>query len=491
MLPGNDCGWPVQACRLVQVIPGSTRDQTPKTRLVQTYHQARRPYVTLSHCWGPLERRPIRTLKENLQRHLNDIPWQDLPKTFQEACTICAELRIQYIWIDSLCIVQDDAAEWEAESAVMGRIYEESLFTIAASSAVDSSEGLFDVREKIDFVKIPYEGPEGLDDSGVYAFLESPGFHIDQDTTPLTTRAWVMQEDVLSRRAVRFTQYGLIWSCSEFFQRERDNTPTARHDVGDWHQLIARYSGKDLTYKSDKLHAIRGLANEHAKRNSKTYYYGVFIEDLPASFRWFRDRQGEYVRPTLLTRDVGNHIPSWSWASVTGKIEFLTLHDCQEEQFLSRNLRTLGSGMLGVEAPVKEIDGIQGPFRQSIHPGFYIEELRVADFEQDVDAETRGRDWEPLLYKRYILQDALGARIGWCCFDEEEAPMSRIFFLAIHQHKVREWWMPQKETADEKCCWGLVVSRRESSSAFDRVGYGHILDTAWIVNQPREDVVLM
>ncbi|KAE9365788.1 hypothetical protein N431DRAFT_446036 [Stipitochalara longipes BDJ] len=381
----------------------------------------------------------------------------------------------------------DDPADWEAESAIMGRIYEESLFTIAASSASDSSEGLFDVREKIDFVKIPYKGPEGLDDSPVYAYLKPPSLHIDRDTTPLNTRAWVIQEAVLSRRTVHFTKYGLIWSCSGFSQEEGiDDRIISRLDVTDWQQLIMRYSERDLTYKSDKLYAIQGLANKYAKRHGKVHYYGVFIEDLVASLRWFGNTATSAV-PLTVIRGVGINFPSWSWASVTRKIEFLNLHVCQKEELVCGNLRALGSGLLGIEAPVKEIECFLGPFHWKLEPEYYIEELRMMDFGQEVPWHLL--QWSPS--KRYILQNASGVRIGWCRFDEDEAPMNKIFFMAIHKQNVKDWWMPPKETAEDKFMWGFVLSRRESTSAFERVGYGHIMDTCWIVNQSREDIVLM
>jgi hypothetical protein len=296
-----------------------------------------------------------------------------------------------------------------------------------------------------------------------------------------------MQEAILSRRTVHFTKYGLIWSCSMFSLQEGNNTATPRLAVADWLQLVMRYSGRDLTYQSDKLHTIQGLANESAKRHSKTYYYGVFIEDLAVSLRWFGDNERPIYR-TLLD-GVGNIFPSWSWASVTGRIEFLHPHVCQEEEFVCGNLRALGSGLLGLEAPLKSIERLLGPFPWELHLGFYVEELRMVDLGQEVKPFMKHSPH--MLAKRFVLQDASQARIGWCCFEVEKAQTKKIFFMAIHRQKVRDWWMPQKETGEERFIWGLVLRRKGSTSAFERVGYAHIMDTTWIVNQPLEDIVLM
>ena len=118
------------------------------------------------------------------------IPWESLPKTFKDACTVCTYLGVSYIWIDSLCIVQDDPVEWEEESAVMGQIYEEALLTIAASSAVDSTRGLFDVRDKLEFVRIPYNIPAKVEDGTIHVYAEPEYFKIDDAPLHLRTRAW-------------------------------------------------------------------------------------------------------------------------------------------------------------------------------------------------------------------------------------------------------------------------------------------------------------
>lgn len=83
------------------------------------------PYVTLSHCWGQTDSiHSIQTERHNLRDHKKVIKFLSLPKTFQDAVTLCRELGIKYLWIDSLCIIQNDEADWVTESAKMGSIYE-------------------------------------------------------------------------------------------------------------------------------------------------------------------------------------------------------------------------------------------------------------------------------------------------------------------------------------------------------------------------------
>jgi hypothetical protein len=96
---------------------------------------------TLSHCWGKTN--ASRLTSSNLDSLINDIPFQFLSTTFQHAVIITRRLGVQYLWIDSLCIIQDSTVDWQHESAVMGQIYWYSFLNISATAARDGTEGLF------------------------------------------------------------------------------------------------------------------------------------------------------------------------------------------------------------------------------------------------------------------------------------------------------------------------------------------------------------
>jgi len=98
-------------------------------------------YICLSHCWG--NEQIITTKKSTMKERMAAIKMEDLSKTFQDAVILTRLLRVQYIWIDSLCIVQDDVRDWEAQSSKMCDIYHKAYLTIAATSAKDGRGGLF------------------------------------------------------------------------------------------------------------------------------------------------------------------------------------------------------------------------------------------------------------------------------------------------------------------------------------------------------------
>lgn len=98
-------------------------------------------YATLSYCWGTV--RPLTTTSDNVDLFATRIPAEDLPRTFLEAVSITRDLGIPYLWIDSLCIVQDDPGDWRMEAGRMKDIYSGSSITISASDAQNSTPGLF------------------------------------------------------------------------------------------------------------------------------------------------------------------------------------------------------------------------------------------------------------------------------------------------------------------------------------------------------------
>lgn len=100
-------------------------------------------WIALSHCWGDAWNRPLQTTQANIWSHLEGIDLKRMPKTFQDAVVVAKAMGIRYLWIDSLCIVQDDLKDWKQESRVVGTIYQNATITIAATHSRNSSEGCF------------------------------------------------------------------------------------------------------------------------------------------------------------------------------------------------------------------------------------------------------------------------------------------------------------------------------------------------------------
>lgn len=286
-------------------------------------------YVALSHCWGPPDKRPLRTTLETLQHHIHHgIPHSRLPKTFADAATITRSLGIRYLWIDSLCIVQDDEADWATESERMGSIYEGATLTLAAAHARDSSEGFFvtqrpDPNEVVKVVTTPTEGDRAPFLTGFVPDSTIEGEGYAWKDTPLSRRGWVMQEWHLSRRVLWSEKKSFMWKCrtANLCEQEGTNTELPSYNWNeqlDWITAIMDYSRKGLTYEKDRLIALRGMASSLGKsvrRRGQEFHFGMWIggADTPHTLLW---------RPETPCRadsaESRQGIPTWSWASLPG-----------------------------------------------------------------------------------------------------------------------------------------------------------------------------
>ncbi|KAJ4377204.1 hypothetical protein N0V83_000027 [Neocucurbitaria cava] len=159
---------------------------------------------------------------ENLRTRQDGISLGSLPKTFKEAIICCRKLGLPYLWIDSLCIVQDDKDDWERESGHMDSIYYNSTLTLAATNSPDSSGGLFIPRRPHDY---PYGDivtlPTSFGGHNGQAYVTTSTWGVygppasDLANGILRSRGWIMQEKYLARRTLHFLAGQMVWECCE------------------------------------------------------------------------------------------------------------------------------------------------------------------------------------------------------------------------------------------------------------------------------------
>lgn len=181
-------------------------------------------YLALSHCWGG--KVPLMTEKATLEQRKTNIAWDSLPRTFQDAVTITRELGFDYVWIDSLCIVQDDAQDWVTEAAKMASIYEGATVVLAATASVDGRGGCLFTRDKHIEVQgkshdgVPYSFfarkavPHVIFNSDLRVErLEKGPTELTARPYPLFKRAWCFQERLLATRMLHFTKGEMVFEC--------------------------------------------------------------------------------------------------------------------------------------------------------------------------------------------------------------------------------------------------------------------------------------
>jgi len=333
--------------------------ESENPRLVATSGQTGR-YLALSYRWGTAT--ITKTLKDNLDTHLKSIPASTLSKTFQDALIITRRLGFQYIWIDSLCIIQDSPLDWAREAMQMASIYTNAAMTISASVSDSADSGLF-YSHTVDYSpKLTLRSIGGTAVAEFFLTTRSvPSFEADVEKGTLSNRGWCLQERLLSRRILHFGTNQLHWEClsgvwsassaknlADDPSRTLNNrflgasslplaipkeTPTlfaelrqvyAHQPHGTWYHMLRDYTSRSLTNSSDKLPALAGLAAAFAEKTKDVYLNGLWMHGLPEGLLWSSPGLGfnDLDSKSNLSAPNGHRAPTWSWASLDGEIEY-------------------------------------------------------------------------------------------------------------------------------------------------------------------------
>ncbi|KAL5378732.1 hypothetical protein DPSP01_008955 [Paraphaeosphaeria sporulosa] len=333
--------------RLIDV--GMERDQTWKLCLHPQDIEDAPDYLTLSYRWA---QDPTVLLQScTIEAFRQGAPIAGLPKTFRDAITVARRFSIRYLWIDSLCIIQDSSEDWARESVLMHDVYANSACNISASASESPEGGLFRDR-KAEEVGLGYISVD-LPNLGTKNFEIWDQFYMDRLTHgPLSDRGWVFQERVLSPRVLHFSRSQIVWECFEmnkcesfpnwspfpteadysrgvktvydFFKSDSgsDLSPTRKGDDGklmsvgvynQWMHLVKTYSRSAFTCPVDRLIAMSGIASKFKKHTGDEYLAGLWRSRLVEGLNWIV--VNPVARPLERFR-----APSWSWAAVDSAV---------------------------------------------------------------------------------------------------------------------------------------------------------------------------
>lgn len=323
-------------------------------------------YVALSHCWGQ-GGTPFTTTHATLHLRKEGIDIDTLPQTFRDSAALTNSLGLRYIWIDSLCIIQDDAKDWAYQAAQMAKVYRNAHLVLNAANSDADSTGFLRPRNPQDTVLLP-STPTGRHTLHLQ-LLPPPGRRWTDPSgpdpltnEPISTRAWCLQERSLPVRSLHYASHQTFWECERMRASEdgdaipqpsggghlqrlcRTANTTTTHSVFsrpgddrdpasesesavnwvDWYRMVEDYTARSITKHADRFPALSGLAEAIMRETSGgggdleylrglPYVAGLWRSGLLEGLIWCRARPGQALSPTP------EYVaPSWSWASVTG-----------------------------------------------------------------------------------------------------------------------------------------------------------------------------
>jgi hypothetical protein len=400
---------------------------------------------------------------------LDAIPTSTLPKTFIDAVEVAKYLNVRYLWIDSLCIIQDSEEDWKEQATLMGRVYQEALCNIGATGSTDSHGGLFQDRdpESVHTCYITYGGQ-------MFQLIHNEVWRCGIDEAPLNKRAWVVQERVLCQRMLHFGHDQIFWECNEAVACEmypngqtslikhenfkekttivRSLRPGFKADIPQhalahlWAAMVKRYTSSRLTYENDKLVALSGLAKAVQSGLEDEYLAGLWKGGVIRQLLWYTPfTSGEYVYPKDFVA------PSWSWASIGGVVQYPSWlgdeADCREIAHLTDYHVELGSS----DPTGKVLGGflrIRGP----------ISKIAVG---KDTNIPPQG-------YILNVSASSIQFDISW------GEPPEGLFFLCLTGGKLLK----------SSKVGGLLlkIDKMKNMMRFKRIGIGSVWDKDWIKN---------
>lgn len=263
-------------------------------------------------------------------------------------------LGFQYLWIDALCIIQDDVRDWSEQAAEMTKIYRCSTVNVSASCSHGCDQGLYSQFPDNGISIGRYIHPTNNGNHGMIFFGNEMGY-FEMGEHFLSSRGWSFQEHLVSRATVHFTEQGVEWECASRAMSEVEETfpdsskgPWVTFERGKealigedrnpldacsmalwyyyyWNEWVCEYTERDLTKSQDKLPAMAGIAKTMAAHLGDEYKAGLWTGNLPYGLLWQRNEIR--VGSSLVRHDEA--APSWSWASVSGDIIYPNWKICE------------------------------------------------------------------------------------------------------------------------------------------------------------------
>jgi hypothetical protein len=446
-------------------------------------------YVVLSYCWGDDSKREWHTTHQNSEDYQKLIEYETLPQTIKDAVHITRELGYGYLWVDALCIIQrGNENDKMIEMRKMASIYLGASVVLSAARARDSREGFLQNRRLDKIYNTVFELHAEVEGkgNGMDAFFLHESTENSKDE-PIDERAWTLQEHCLAVRLLRFGSKQTRWAClqkdpnidggcdcsestidpiaftgklSRRLLKDHNEIPD-EWKFDNWMQVVVQeYCSRKLSNPSDRLPALAALAHMFAIEKhsaTKNYYAGLWAEDLPMQLLWRRVGLEDCGK----AESIENSNPSWSWASIRGKIQYPYPPYSRERI----TLRYIDCQIVLKDQNV--------PFGE------------VQSAKLTLDGNLRKANWDG--HVLCTLPSGVGhntlRRVLTPVFDE---PAQRLPGLV---------WLLHIYSSHFSCGYGLILENDKNGSVFKRIGYFeadlHSLGANWLQLHDRRKITIL
>lgn len=479
--------------RLICVRPGGIH--IVETHDLTTEEKTSIAHIALSHCWGPETVVPYKTTSSNLQERISEMAIETLPNNIRDAITVTQALRTEYLWIDSICIVQDLPQDLETEMLVMLEVYSNSYVTISATGASGVHEGFLERTKKSGpTLTIPRRdaSQQSYSSNELTLFTKSEGSYLHDiwgtqvGDSPWNARAWTLQESLVAPRILHIAKEQLFFECSEMdcfeggnisrpantdrsnyyavdqvyrsvnFLRQQAFLNYTNSDIDsdkiaqiykDYYSVVRKYSGRKLTFMCDKAAAFSSIIVAVARITGTSARHGLLLNDIRRGLLW--SGKGKKHAETW---------PTWSWLSNNGSVSFPS--DCvsspADEVAMMR--------LLVQDAPSRSAK-IEGLLQKDGSTS--DKQLRLYGFLIQATIEKSKKYVEVL-----IMVD--GAAVGDVELDDESeyTPGMNVYLLSFGESE------GEKRGGDElnhkKCAFRGLMLLRHDEETFKRIGIFHL-----------------
>ncbi|KAF2655908.1 HET-domain-containing protein, partial [Lophiostoma macrostomum CBS 122681] len=346
-------------------------------------------YAALSYCWGNEKdaESQFKTDEASLEHRCTGLLHELMTPTTSDAIALTRAIGLRYIWIDALCIVQDDADDWVHESSQMNLVYRHAFVTFCTLNSDSCHESFL---RRAPAVRVLFQSKIQKDINGYYMIrlrprsaiylytLDRTKYMWDHALSRWGERCWTFQEQEMSTRRLLFGISRMHFACANCQWSEGDDAPTDRPESGVldritrfpeshvssgelydcWGSLVQQYGDRSVTFDKDRLPAIAGLARMIGEALKDQYLAGLWRGNLHHGLIW------------TISGDVASHAyglethlqnirrrsyvaPSWSWASCPN-IDVGRVYDArvvEESAVVDVNIET------DVEDPFGQVSG--------------------------------------------------------------------------------------------------------------------------------------